>query len=106
MGMAAEALQPSPLFCALTIATTFFNAIGHERRFWPHPPTVRFALHCRHAAALPRTAVEGQKRTHAPQQAAPYSITSSTVTRSAGHEQSSSTLYRGVISSRQTPNYN
>jgi hypothetical protein len=30
--MAAEALQPPPLFCAPTIATTFFNAIDHERR--------------------------------------------------------------------------
>ena len=27
------------------------------------PPTIRFALHCRHAAALPRTAAEGHFQT-------------------------------------------
>ena len=38
-----------------------------SRRFRGRP-TVRFALHCRHRAALPRTAVVDQKQTHAPQQ--------------------------------------
>jgi hypothetical protein len=41
---------------------------GQKRRFGPRSPTVRFALDCRHRAALPRTAVVGQVQTPAPQQ--------------------------------------
>jgi hypothetical protein len=36
----------------LAIART---AWGQGRRYWPRRQTVRFALHCRHLAALPRT---------------------------------------------------
>jgi len=37
--------------------------LGQKRRFGPRPATVRFTLHCRHAAALPRTGGLGQLQT-------------------------------------------
>jgi len=40
--------------------------LGQKRRFGPRPATVRFTLHCRHAAALPRTGGLGQNRNSRP----------------------------------------
>src|SRR5260370_34343018 len=39
---------------------------GQERRSGPCSPTARFTLHCRHPAALPRTAAAGHKQTFTP----------------------------------------
>jgi hypothetical protein len=41
------------------------------RRWRPRSPTVRFSLHCRHIAALPRTAASCQEETLALQKTAP-----------------------------------
>ncbi len=69
---------------------TVFGAVAVRRVF----PDSRLI------AALRRTGGLGHERTHAPQQWHSYSITSSAMGRSAGHELGSSTLYRGVVSLR------
>jgi hypothetical protein len=49
--------------------------MGQTRLYPLRPTTVRLSFHCRHRAALPRTAGRGQNLPHALQQTARYSMT-------------------------------